>query len=268
AVVGGGVLPSQTFSVLNIGSVPVAWTASSSTLAGGPDWLQVSPSGGTAAQSSAQQSTITVAANPAALPAGHYYGLGRVESPRAANTPQVVTVFPQVLRAGTEISGAIQPGNLLFTAVSGGSSPGSQAVMIYNISATPKSFHAAVEGNLFAALPTDATMNPQEPTPILIQPSTSALAAGTYSAPLTLQFSDGRVIPVNVKVIVSAGGAVVGSSAIAERGFPGSHTSDGACTATKLHPALTTLPDSFQVSAGWPVALSTVVRDDCGSPLI
>src|SRR5262249_51724274 len=35
----------------------------------------------------------------------------------------------------------------------------------------------------------------------------------------------------------------------------------------KLHPALTTLPDSFQVSAGWPVALSAVVRDDCGAPL-
>jgi uncharacterized protein (TIGR03437 family) len=32
-------------------------------------------------------------------------------------------------------------------------------------------------------------------------------------------------------------------------------------------PALTTLTDSFEISAGWPVALAVTVKDDCGNPL-
>src|SRR6185436_12200358 len=37
----GGILPPQSFGVINIGTGTVNWTVSKSTLSGGPDWLQV-----------------------------------------------------------------------------------------------------------------------------------------------------------------------------------------------------------------------------------
>jgi adhesin/invasin len=254
AVAGGGVIPPQTFSVLNIGAAPISWTVSTSTLAGGSNWLQASPGSGTTGLGTQSATPITVSVNPAGLSAGSYYGLVRIDAPGAANTPQVLTAFLQVLPAGSDVAPSVQPGALLFTAPAGGGSPGSATVLVYNIGATPKSFHTAASGG-FVTLPTDATLNPQQPTPIVIQPFTTGLAPNVYSNTLTLQFSDGRVSRVNVKVIVTAAGS---SSATSPRA-PG-------CTPTKLLPALSTLADSFEVSAGWPVALGAVVRDDCGAP--
>jgi uncharacterized protein (TIGR03437 family) len=105
--------------------------------------------------------------------------------------------------------------------------------------------------------PTDAILDPQHPVPIVVQPFTTGLAPGTYSSTLTLQFNDGRVSRLNITVIVSGGG-------ISPK-RPGQL--DPTCAPTKLLPALTTLPDSFEISAGWPVALSAVVKDDCGTAL-
>jgi hypothetical protein len=55
------------------------------------------------------------------------------------------------------------------------------------------------------SLPTDATLNPQEPTPIVVQPLING-ASGVYNATVTLEFSDGRVLRINVKAIVSSSG--------------------------------------------------------------
>ncbi len=267
AVQGGGVVPAETFGVQNIGTGSVNWTASTSTLAGGPNWLQVTPAAGTSDAASTSP-RVTVSVDGSALPAGTYYGLVRVDAPGAANSPQVVTVFLQVLPSGSNVAGVVQPAQLIFTATAGGESPSSQNVQVYNIVAGAKTFRSQVTADFglgLITLPRDATLDPQLPTNIVVQPITTGLSAGVYNGVLTLQFSDGSVSAVKISVIVSssAGATPAGQS----EARPEHPADSGSCTPTKLVPALTTLGQTFTVSAGWPAALIVSVKDDCGMPM-
>ncbi|HTW66367.1 MAG TPA: hypothetical protein VME17_17210 [Bryobacteraceae bacterium] len=265
-VQGGGVVPAQSFGVQNIGSGVVNWTASMSTLAGGSSWLQVSPASGSSNAAAAASPRVTVSVDASALSAGTYYGLVRIDAPGAANSPQVLTVFLQVLPPNAEVAGVVQPSQLVFTASAGGESPGSQIVQVYNIVSAAKSFQSQVNASPGLAVitrPRGATLNPQQPTSIVVQPLTTNLNAGVYNAVLTLQFSDGTISPVQITVIVSNTGAV--SSSAKSGKFKPAITS--SCTPSKLFPVLTTLGPTFTVSAGWPTALAVSVEDDCGMPL-
>jgi uncharacterized protein (TIGR03437 family) len=264
AVQGGGVVPAQSFAVMNIGSGVVNWTATTSTLTGG-NWLQVTPSSGSSDASAETSPRVTVSVDTSALPAGTYYGLVRVEAPGAANTPQVLTVFLQVLQPGSSVPPAVQPAKLLFTATTGGESPSSQLIQVYNVVSQAKSFQSLVtadSGLSLITLPQDATLDPQQPTSIVVQPITTGLSAGVYNGVVTLQFSDGTVSAVQVSVIASNAGTMSSSA----RSKPGPADST-VCTPSKLVPALTTLGQTFTVSAGWPTALVVNVVDDCGMPL-
>ena len=256
----GGIVPLQKFGVINIGASVVNWTVSKSTLSGGPDWLQVGTSSGSTDAAALTVPTVGVSVNPASLAAGKYYGLVQVDAPGAANSPQVITVFLQVLAAGSDIGAVAQPAEVLFNASAAGGSPGSQDLLLYNIASAAKSFRASVAtdpGLNVVVLPTDGTLDPQQPTRMIVQPFTDGLKAGIYNATVTLQFSDGRVRSLKVSVAVAA----VGSSGLAAR------AAGASCTPTQLLTALTTLGQSFVVSAGWPVALGVDVQDDCGIPL-
>lgn len=267
AVQSGGVVPAQSFGVMNIGTGVVNWTASTSTLAGGPGWLQVTPASGSSDAAAATSPRVTVSVNGSALPAGTYYGLVRVDAPGAANTPQVLTVFLQVLPSNANVAPAVQPPQLVFTTTAGGESPGSQLIQVYNIVPAAKSFQSqlgADPGLSLVTLPQDATLDPQVPTSIVVQPITTGLSAGVYNGAVTLQFSDGTVSAVKVSVIVS--NTTTGTSASRETASdrPKAGTS---CTPSKLLPALTTLGQAFTISAGWPTALIVNVKDDCGMPM-
>ena len=266
----GGAVPPQTFAIQNIGTGTASWTVSTSTLSGGQGWLQVTPASGSS-EAVLSPSTVTVSVNAASLAAGIYYGLVQVNSPAAANSPQVVTVFLQVLPPDKDAAAVVDQGSMLFTAPTGGGSPSSQNLLVYNIAATAKSFRSVVSadpGLSVVTLPTDATLDPQHPTPVVIQPFTTGLASGVYSAALTLQFSDGRVLRVNVKVIVSRTGGITPAATAAERGTSVQPRIGGAaCTPTKLLPALISLADSAEIPTGLPVKLGVYVKDDCGMPV-
>ena len=74
AVANGGVVPPQTFGVLNVGAGIIRWTVTASTLSGGPTWLSVSPNQGNTETGTAAP-LVEVRVNPAGLAAGAYYGL-------------------------------------------------------------------------------------------------------------------------------------------------------------------------------------------------
>lgn len=264
AVRSGGVIPAQSFAVMNIGSGVVNWSASTTTLTGG-NWLQVTPASGSSDAAAGTSPRVTVNADASQLAAGVYYGLVRVNAPGAANSPQVLTVFLQVLPSGSNVPPAVQPAQLTFTATAGSESPGSQTIQVYNIVGTAKSFQSQVSattGLSLIALPQDATLDPQRPTNIVVQPITSELSAGVYDGTVTLQFSDGTVSAVLVSVIVSNNTGAISSA----RG--NARPSDsGSCQPSKLVPQLISLGASFQVSAGWPAALLVNVEDDCGNPM-
>lgn len=265
AVQNGGVVPSQSFAVMNIGTGMVNWTTSTTTLTGG-NWLEVTPSSGSSDASAETSPRVTVSVNASSLPAGVYYGLVLVDAPGAANTPQVLTVFLQVLSSNAFIAPVVQPAQLLFTATAGGESPGSQLIQAYNIVPGAKSFQSQISadtGLSLITLPQDATLDPQQPTSIVVQPITTGLSAGVYNGTVTLQFSDGTVSAVQVSVIVSNAGGT-SASARNSKSEPADST---PCTPSKLVPALTTLGQTFTVSAGWPAALVVNVKDDCGMPM-
>ncbi len=277
AVQGGGVIPSQSFGVTNIGTGVVNWTVSTSTLAGGPAWLQVSPSSGSSDASASTSPRVTVSVNGSALAAGTYYGLVRVDAPGAANSPQVLTVFLSVLPPDTAVPGVVQPAQLVFTATAGGESPPSQTIQVFNVASGTRSFQShlsADSGLLLATTPQNVTLDPQQPTSIVVQPViagyndgvpiTTASKAGVYNATLTLQFSDGTVSSVQVKVVVASS-----TTLPASRRKTGLKPADAGagCAPTMLLPTLTTLGQGFAVSAGWPTALVVNVTDDCGAPM-
>ncbi len=62
--------------------------------------------------------------NQTGLAAGFYYGLVRVDSPSAANTPQIVVVVLRVLAEGEDPGPAVRPTEMIFTAVEGRSTAG------------------------------------------------------------------------------------------------------------------------------------------------
>jgi uncharacterized protein (TIGR03437 family) len=254
----GGVVPPQSFGVVNLGAGTLGWNASVSTLSGGA-WLSATPASGTSNASLAAPQ-VTVSVNPAGLAAGDYYGLVQIDAPGAANTPQVVTVFLTVLPVGSDPGPSVQPAELLFPVAPNAESPGSQEVLVYSIGAAAQTFYTGFppEAVTILTLPYGGTLDPSQPTRVQLQP-VGSFKAGTYSDVVTFQFSDGRVQALKVSVIVGAGSA--GST-----GNLRPRDTSPPCVPTKLIPALTTLSQAFTVSAGFPVGLSVQSVDDCGNP--
>ena len=261
SVARGGVVPPQSFGVLNVGRGAMRFATSVRTLSGG-DWLRASPSA--AVSNPAQPAPLVhVEIDQSRLGAGEYYGLVEVNAPEAANSPQQIPVFLEVRTEGSNPGAQVTPSELVFTS-SQGSSPGSQNVFVYGISAGAKSFRAAPNTDLgqivwFVTLPNDASLDPNEPTRILVQPRSALLDPGIHRGRLPLQFSDGRVSTVDITLVQAAG-----SGALSKE--PGA-VSQGACSPTMLVPRASSLGAGFGVSAGWPVGMQVRVVDDCGEPL-
>jgi len=258
----GGAVPPQTFSVLNLGSGTLNWTAQTSVLGGVNNWLAATPaSGASASATSSTGPVVMVSVNASGLAPGVYYGLVTITAPGAANTPQGVVAILQVLPAGTDIAPVVQPSSLDFTGPAGDSSPGSQNVAVYDPTGTSKSFRSGIVtvngGNWLVTLPSDATIPSNGPVNVVVQPIVNNLTPGTYQGTLTLQFSDGRVSTVTIQFVVA------GASAHArpvDTGDP--------CTPTQLMPSLVTLGSGFSVPAGYPQGLEAQVFDNCGNPQV
>jgi len=265
AVVQGGVLPPQSFAVLNPGTGIVTWKTSTSTLPPGLSWLSATPSSGSTNAAQAAP-IVTVTVNPAGLAAGVYYGQVRVDSTDAANSPQVVTVFLEVLPAGSDPGAIITPSEIVTNAVAGPNLPPTQELLVYGIGGSAKSFTLTatnIPGRDPFIAPAHGTVAPNQPTRVLLQYNSELTAPGTYPQTLNLQFSDGRVRTVKSTLIVSPTAA----SHARNPSEKGARIAAGQCVPSQLVPSLTTLGQSFTVSAGWPVALGVQVVDDCGAAL-
>jgi len=265
-VSGGGVVPASVFAVNNIGRGTMNFTVSTRTLSGGQQWLSATPTS-SAITNGQKPAPITVTVNQAGLAPGFYFGLVRVDSATAANSPQVVTAALQVLPSGQDPGPVIEPSEIVFTAQQGAPPPGSRNLFVYNVSGTPQTYVSSVTAtdasDQFSFFPGNSTLNLTRPTRIVVQPETSGLTAGVYEADLTLQFSDGQVRRVGMRTIVTTAPALdlaPAATSVEARTVSG-------CTPTQLVPAITTLGQSFGVPAAWPVALDVQVTDDCGNTL-
>jgi uncharacterized protein (TIGR03437 family) len=225
----------------------------------------VSPSAG-ASDAAAAAPQVTVSVNAAGLKADKYYGTVRIDAPGTANLSRVVTIFLNVLPAGTAVSASVQPAELTFYATAAGEDPSSQRLHIYNIGATPRTFASArsYTGFSFDALPGNGTLNPAEPSQMIVQPY-AVPTAGTFTGDLLFQFSDGTIQSVKITMISAPAGSAQPSDFPAGRKRP---RDNSPCTPSQLVVSLHSLNQAFQVSAGWPVGLSVKVQDDCQNPLV
>ena len=107
---GGAVPPSQSVTVLSLGTT-LSVTVSASTTSGG-SWLSVSPSSG-----STPALALTISVNPAGLAANTYSGMVTITPSGAGNSPATIPVT-------LTVSGASSP-NIITTFAGGGLTTGS-----------------------------------------------------------------------------------------------------------------------------------------------
>ena len=263
AVARGGTPPPQTFGVLNTGQGAMSWSVRASTLAGGTGWLTVRPDSGSTDAGSLAIPLVEVGVQPGGLAPGSYYGEVQILAAAADNSPQSVSVVLNVLPPGSNPGPVVRPTGLIFAGLAGGSNPGSEDVLISNITGSPLGYASnplTYDGaRWFVHVPGNGVVAPDQPARIVVQPDIGALPAGVRRGVLTLLFQDGLVRTVNLLLVVapSRGG-----------GIRSMRPAQAACAPAALLPLFTSLGTDFAVPAGWPVPLDVRVVDDCGAPMV
>jgi uncharacterized protein (TIGR03437 family) len=265
AVAQGGTPLSQSLAILNTGAGTLNWSASVFTAPPASGWLFVSEASGTVNRPFLDVSSIDVSVDASGLAAGTYYGEVQIRSPGASNSPQVALVILQVLPTGSNPGPDVGPIGLVFTGIAGAGNPSSQSIAIANVTANPINFGSAVAypgtGNFIQYRPTNATVVPNVPAQIDVQPDFSELSPGPNLAALTLAFDDGSIRTVSILAVVAPSSSSTSSNS---RELP---RQTSGCKATKLLPEFTLVGYSSNVTAGYPAAVEAKIVDDCGMPL-
>lgn len=259
AVAGGGAPLTQSFGILNTGQGSMSWSATANTLAGGP-WLRIDKSDGVVALPNTDVSLVKVGVNTTGLAPGTYYGQISVTVPGAPNSPQAVSVALNVLPAGSSPGAEVSPTGLIFVG-DVGSSPASQVVTISNPQPTEITFGGSfftvpTGGNWLKFLPTNATVQPNVPLSMVVQPDYTNLKAGTYDGFISIGFADGSTRSIHVTAVVAPKEASLKS----ERGAT-------ACGPVLVQPLSLTEPGSTAV-IGTAVSLQVRAVDACKNPLV
>ncbi len=257
AVAGGGSPLNQSFGILNVGQGSLAWTLQATTLSGG-NWLNVSATSGTVNTPYTDVSSVSVGVSAASLSPGNYYGQIAVASGGAVNSPQNITVLLVVLPAGTNPGPQVVPNGLIFTGLAG-SSPGSQQILISNLTGKPFNYASGkftTDGNNWLVqTPANATVNPNQPAAMTVASDLTSLAPGVYRGAITLLIQeDGSIRTVNVLTVVSPAVSATGGVRYAL-----------SCSGTALQVQFQSLQPNFVAVVGQPTSIQVQVVDSCGN---
>lgn len=257
AVAGGGTPLPQTFGVLNAGSGSLDFSLDSSTLAGS-SWLK--PSMASASTDATKASLVRVAVDPSSLTPGDYYGMVRLNSPSAVNSPQIVPVLMTVLASGATPGPELDRASVVFSS-SPGVSPGSETVLVANLTGKPLTYVSSKPGpdNWLTAAPSSGAIQPGEYGRIVIQPDYALLGPGVSQSRVTLSFSDGTIRNVDIVALVSPNGPS-DSLKGADRG--------AGCDVKTLQPKFTAPADNFLAPLLAPVTLRLQIYDNCGNQIL
>jgi hypothetical protein len=229
---------SQQFTVTNAGTGTMAWTASASTLSGG-NWLSVSPASGTESASGSHAVTVTV--SPGGLAVGDYLGAVTVTATTTgtSGSPKVINIRLTVTRAIPVLQAS--PGQFLFTATSGGSSPVPQTLSISNGGSSYSSLTWSITHDMPWLTVTPSTSGTGSAT-LTVAASTGTLSPTTYTGTIRIDGygATGSPKPIAVTFTVNppepalgvspqalSFGATVGGSSPASQSFTVSNTGGG-----------------------------------------
>ena len=194
----------QTVVVSNGSGGSIAWVASAATSNGG-NWLQLSPSSGTAPASS----SLTVSVNASGLSPGSYAGTITVTSPQAGTAARSVSVSLTVLNVQPQSSPslAVDSSGMALSAAQG-SGPVSQVfhvtnsgggVLNYTLSASTNSGGAWI--SLSAVSGSAAQLVSNAITATL---SPGLLSPGAYTGQIVVTDSTGKAVTIPVTFTITA----------------------------------------------------------------
>jgi hypothetical protein len=171
------------------------------------------------------------------------------------------------LPAGSDPGPEVRPSGLVFTG-GPGSSPGSLNLFVSNLTNHPISYSSSrttQDGALwFVNAPTNATILPNQPQRIVVQPDFTGLTAGTYSGTLQLVFDGGVTRTVNILSFVGSGATASSLSLSALQ--PRAQGNSASCT-DKLVVNLISPQINFNMTATQPQPIQASVFDSCNNPM-
>jgi len=144
-----------------------------------------------------------------------------------------------------------------------GTTPRSEDVNVSNIVAIPATYRSnslTYDGAKWIShLPSAATIYPNEPRRIVVQPDFTGITPGVKRAALNLLFEDGTSRVVSILSIVPATAPVPNKNGTREA---------AGCNSPTLRSEFLSLPEGGAISVGQPVTIEVKVADDCGNLLL
>jgi len=210
ATAGAGNPAAQPITVGNSGTGTLAAPTATISYTSGSGWLTASVSG------SAAPYTVTVSAATGSLAAGSYAATLSLASAGASNTPQTVAVTFNVAAAGTPTMG-LSPTSLGFSATAGGANPLAQTVSVSNAgSGSLAAPTATISYTTGAGWLSAAVSGSAAPYTVTVSAVTGSLAAGTYTASISLASAGAgntpQAVPVTFTVSTTPGTPFLGIS--------------------------------------------------------
>lgn len=176
---------NQTLSISNTGGGTLNWTATDDAA-----WLTLSPASGAGA------GTVALAVNTAGLSPGTHTATITVAATGASNTPRTATVT-LTLTAAPSI--ALSPTSFNYTAQVGGPNPGSQTLNVSNGGGGTLSWTASDDASWLSLSPTSGT----NAGSVTASVNTAGLAAGTYTAVITVSAPGAANTPATANVTLT-----------------------------------------------------------------
>lgn len=183
----GATPAAQTLSVSNAGPGNLNWTVSSNSA-----WLKINNS---VSASGTNSGTVSITAVPSGLAVGTHSGLITIIGAGASNSPQTVTVTLDITAAPTPTIG-LSATALSFSAVQGGGNPTSKTVSISNTGTGTLNWTATESSSWLGVSPASGT----GAGTLTVSVNTAGMAAGSYSAPITIVATGATNTPQTITV--------------------------------------------------------------------
>jgi uncharacterized protein (TIGR03437 family) len=262
---GGGFSNPLTLEILNTGdpASSLTWTAE---FVSGSRYFSSSASDGNATLTSPGSLTLTPTSAALQMPAGGYYGLLKISSKEALNSPLYAVLVLDLEDPSTPALPDPSPAGLVFIGTAGQPLSAIQTLNINTSAASPVPFQVSAStadgGNWLTVSPTSGSAGGQSPEPVTLSVDPTKLAAGIHSAEVDVSMS-GALRSVNVTTIVQPGG----SNPVNSAGASTVNAVQTSCTPSSLVLTETGLVNNFAVPAGWPATLMVLLNDDCGNTI-
>ncbi|MFH1379065.1 MAG: T9SS type A sorting domain-containing protein [bacterium] len=189
---------AQLFTITNTGDsgTTLNWTAGDDAL-----WLSLSPASGSL--ETGAQGQVSASVDITGLSVGIHTAVIAVSDPNAVNNPQTISVTLTISEEGNPLPQIfVNPAELSFTALEGGSNPSDQIVTIINLGASGSMLEwTAGDDALWLSLsPASGSLATGAQDQISVSAGITGLAVGIHTAVITISDPDATNNPLTISV--------------------------------------------------------------------